>query len=149
MAFTGKSPCHPVYGRAIDFVKRGFPVWLFGFPGRRDVFAGSGFTRKSIGTDINTTFMKTDVYTKIVLTVIAVCLVVIVFKNIDLVPAARAIPAAPAVPQSKEVVDVRIVGVGYNVELPVKLQSMSNRSLPVKIEDVDFMCRPLPVEVKK
>lgn len=97
----------------------------------------------------NTTFMKTDVYTKIVLTVIAVCLVVIVFKNIDIVPSARAVPAAPAVPQQKEVLDVRIVGVGYNVELPVKLQSMSNRSLPVKIEDVDFMCSPLPVEMKK
>ncbi len=92
--------------------------------------------------------MKTDVYTKIVLTVIAVCLVVIVFKNFSFVPEARAVPAAPAMPQQKEVVEVRLVGVGYSVEVPVKVQN-SSRGLPVEIKDVDFMCRPLPVEVKK
>lgn len=90
--------------------------------------------------------MKTDVYTKIVLTVIAVCLVVIVFRNINFIPTAQAVPA---VPQQRDVIDVRLVGVGYNVQLPVEIKSISNRSLPVKIEDVDFMCRPLPVEVKK
>lgn len=90
--------------------------------------------------------MKTDVYTKIVLTIIAVCLVIIVFKNINFVPEARAVPA---VPQAREVIDVRLVEVGYSVEVPVKIKSISDRSLPVKIEDVDFMCRPLPVEVKK
>lgn len=92
--------------------------------------------------------MKTDVYTKIVLTVIAVCLVVIVFRNIDFVPTAQAVQTVPAVLPS-DVVEVRLVGVDYGVEVPVKIKSVSDRSLPVKIEDVDFMCRPLPVEVKK
>lgn len=92
--------------------------------------------------------MKTDVYTKIVLTVIAVCLVVIVFRNIDFVPTAQAVQTVPAVMPS-DVVEVRLVGVDYGVEVPVKIKSISDRSLPVKIEDVDFMCRPLPVEVKK
>lgn len=92
--------------------------------------------------------MKTDVYTKIVLTVIAVCLVVIVFRNIDFVPTAQAVQTVPAVLPS-DVVEVRLVGVDYGVEVPVKIKSISDRSLPVKIEDVDFMCRPLPVEVKK
>lgn len=92
--------------------------------------------------------MKTDVYTKIVLTVIAVCLVVIVFRNIDFVPTAQAVQTVPAV-LPNDVVEVRLVGVDYGVEVPVKIKSISDRSLPVKIEDVDFMCRPLPVEVKK
>lgn len=92
--------------------------------------------------------MKTDCYTKIVLTVIAVCLVVIVFRNIDFVPTAQAVQTVPAVLPS-DVVEVRLVGVDYGVEVPVKIKSISDRSLPVKIEDVDFMCRPLPVEVKK
>lgn len=92
--------------------------------------------------------MKTDVYTKIVLTVIAVCLVVIVFRNIDFVPTAQAVQTVPAVLPS-DVVEVRLIGVDYGVEVPVKIKSVSDRSLPVKIEDVDFMCRPLPVEVKK
>lgn len=92
--------------------------------------------------------MKTDCYTKIVLTVIAVCLVVIVFRNIDFVPTAQAVQTVPAVMPS-DVVEVRLVGVDYGVEVPVKIKSISDRSLPVKIEDVDFMCRPLPVEVKK
>lgn len=93
--------------------------------------------------------MKTDVYTKIVLTVIAVCLVIIVFRSIDFIPTAQAVQATPAMPQSKEVIEVRLVGVDYGVEVPVKIKSISDRSLPVKIEDVNFMCRPLPVEVKK
>lgn len=98
--------------------------------------------------NFNIIFMKTDVYTKIVLTVIAVCLVVIVFRNIDFVPTAQAVQTVPAVLPS-DVVEVRLVGVDYGVEVPVKIKSISDRSLPVKIEDVDFMCRPLPVEVKK
>lgn len=98
--------------------------------------------------NFNIIFMKTDVYTKIVLTVIAVCLVVIVFRNIDFVPTAQAVQTVPAVLPS-DVVEVRLIGVDYGVEVPVKIKSVSDRSLPVKIEDVDFMCRPLPVEVKK
>jgi len=66
--------------------------------------------------------MKTDLYTKVVLTVIAVALCVIVFQNTQLVTTAQAAPppvniTAPAPQATKsEVIDVNIVRVGgYSV----------------------------------
>lgn len=94
--------------------------------------------------------MKTDVYTKVVLTVIAVCLAVIVVRDIDFVPSANA-AKTPG-----DVMDVRIVGYsGYN-NIPVVIKDIDSRSaikvniagadwgfkLPVKIED------PLPLPVR-
>ena len=62
--------------------------------------------------------MKIDRYVKFLLTVIAVCLVMIVGKMYDFVTPAQAEPAASAAvlnATQNGVVDVRIVGgVGYN-----------------------------------
>ncbi len=61
--------------------------------------------------------MKTDLYTKILLPVIAVCFVLHILKQYEFIPSAQAAPAvatAPLAPQNN-VVDVRIVdGVGYS-----------------------------------
>ena len=65
--------------------------------------------------------MKTDRYTKVLLTVITVCLVLIVLKLYDPVSSANATPAvaaAPSLAPQNNVVDVRIVdGVGYNKKI--------------------------------
>ena len=92
--------------------------------------------------------MKTDTYTKIVLTVIAVCLMVIVLRDISFVPTANATPAVMPV-QQRQVMDVRIVDVEYSVKIPVEVRSLPSSPLPVKIEDVGYIFRALPVEIKK
>ena len=56
--------------------------------------------------------MKTDMYTKVVLTVIAIFLGVIIFQNISLVPTVQASPAPipePAMALQSGVIDVNIV----------------------------------------
>ena len=62
--------------------------------------------------------MKTDRYTKTLLTVIAGCLVLIVFKlynPVSSVNAAPVVATAPSLTPEDNVVNVRIVdGVGYN-----------------------------------
>ena len=61
--------------------------------------------------------MKSDLYTKVLLTVIAVCLVLHILKQYEFISSARAespVAVAPLAPQNN-VVDVRIVdGVGYH-----------------------------------
>ena len=65
--------------------------------------------------------MKTDGYTKILLTVIAVCFVLHILKEYDFITSAQAEPAASATvlnATQNGVVDVRIVGgVGYHSRL--------------------------------
>lgn len=59
--------------------------------------------------------MKIDLYTKVVLTVIAACLVVIAVRGSNIVPPAHA---------AGEAVDVRIVNTApgqYSIPLPVKI----------------------------
>jgi predicted component of type VI protein secretion system len=53
--------------------------------------------------------MQTDAYTKSVLTVIAVCLLVLVLRGVDLIPRATATPQ-PAVPAGHAVVPVNADG---------------------------------------
>lgn len=103
--------------------------------------------------------MKTDLYTKSVLTVIAVCLIILIFKNNEVIPAVKAAPAALE-QLNNEVVDVRIVGVNYNTEIPVKIESVKSaipvkgasnfgNSIPVSIESIKYsISNPLPVKVK-
>ena len=58
--------------------------------------------------------MKTDMYTKVVLTVIALALTINLIKDFSLVPSAQASPAPipePAMVQQSGVVDVNIVQV--------------------------------------
>lgn len=88
--------------------------------------------------------MKTDLYTKVVLTVIAVCLVIIVFKNMNFISVANANPVSS--PAQSEVMDVRIVGVDYFTKIPVEIKSSG--TIPVKIEEVAWGLHALPVEIK-
>lgn len=88
--------------------------------------------------------MKTDFYTKVVLTVIAVCLIIIVFKNMNFVSVANANPVS--LPVQKEVMDVRIVGIDYYIKIPVEIKS--SETIPVKIEEVGSVYRALPVKIK-
>ncbi len=73
--------------------------------------------------------MKTDLYTKIVLTVIAIALSVIALRDISFVSTAQAtsVAATPApAAVNREVVDVNIVKVGgysvYSKSLPVDVK---------------------------
>lgn len=92
--------------------------------------------------------MKTDLYTKIVLSIIAVCLVILVFKDNDVVTTAHALPSV-AMTQSNSPIDVRIVGVSGYFELPVQIKS-SQITIPMSIENVkSSIWNPLPVEIKK
>lgn len=107
--------------------------------------------------------MKTDFYTKAVLTVIAVCLVVIVLRDLDIVPKANALPAVYAAPAPSNVMDVRIVDVSRSAAMSVNVESVrtdetfkvkltgvdSYTTLPVSIEKLGSFLNPLPVEVKK
>ena len=73
--------------------------------------------------NLNNTIMKTDAYTKIILTVIAVCLTINLVKGLDLIPSAHAKinDKNLATPQS-ETVDVRIVDIGWRISpIPVKV----------------------------
>lgn len=77
--------------------------------------------------------MKTDLYTKIVLTVIAIALCAIVFQNANVATPAQAasrpveIPVPAPIPAVNEVVDVNIVQVNgrriYGSDLPVKVEN--------------------------
>lgn len=75
--------------------------------------------------------MKTDLYTKIVLTVIAVCLTISLLKEFEIIPSAKAnaaatIPNPIATATENNVVDVNIVKInGYGVysgNLPVEVK---------------------------
>lgn len=93
-------------------------------------------------------YIKTDAYTKFVLTIVAVCLVWICLKDISVFPALYAA-------EEKDVVDVRIVGfqrTSWGSWDPVSLDISDNLPvdvkgsviLPVKIEN-----EILPVDVKR
>ncbi len=77
--------------------------------------------------------MKTDTYTKVILTVIAVCLTINVINNLDIIPTAHAannntdkpeveyhlVPVMP-----NQVMDVRIVDINTSDEMNVNLKSV-------------------------
>jgi hypothetical protein len=78
--------------------------------------------------------MKTDFYTKTILTVIAICLSIIVVKDLELIPAAHASEKGEAatldskyklVPVNEfNTIDVRIVDISTYDELNVNLKSV-------------------------
>jgi len=95
--------------------------------------------------------MKTDIYTKTVLTVIAVCLVVICLNLVD------AFPKVYAQAGSGAPVKVEIVGISSSIytSLPVKIDRIvevdiqkvgmfSTHGLPVRVEN----SRAIPVKVE-
>lgn len=71
--------------------------------------------------------MKIDAYTRIVLTVIAGCLLYMVVKDLNLVPAARAQEGVP-------VTAVNIVEIG-GAPVPASANSRNEVSLPVRVLD--------------
>ncbi|MFP9115991.1 hypothetical protein ACLI1A_18785 [Flavobacterium sp. RHBU_3] len=107
--------------------------------------------------------MKTDRYTKIVLTIIAVCLAINVLQNINIIPSAYAASgntkplSVPGTPQyglvplnadgsitvklaENNPMEVKIVGISTYDEMPVNLKEIDGRSLfngivPVKIKE--------------
>jgi len=89
--------------------------------------------------------MKTDLYTKIVLTVIAIFLGVLVFQNITIVTTAQATPAP--IPQHTQasnngIVDVNIVQ--YNGEMVDKRDG-----IPIHIKEISSYCNNLKVQIEK
>ncbi|MRT16059.1 hypothetical protein F3C99_03710 [Vitellibacter sp. q18] len=67
--------------------------------------------------------MKTDNYTKTILTIIAICLTINVIKDFELVPSAHASEIVENKPIS-EVMDVRLVDINTYDELNVNLKSV-------------------------
>lgn len=85
--------------------------------------------------------MKTDKYTKIVLTVIAICLVINIVKEFNIVPSAYANEGkATLAPEgfklvpinTAQVMDVRIVDINTSDELNVNLKRVSTYD-PIKV----------------
>lgn len=69
--------------------------------------------------------MKTDKYTKIVLTIIAICLTINVVKDFDILPTAYANePEKNVENPPTEVIDVRLVDINTYDELNVNLKSV-------------------------
>ena len=78
--------------------------------------------------------MKVDIYTKAILTVIAVCLATIVLRDINIVPEAQA--QAPSELSSGRVVSVKIVGIE-------KSRRSSWKAIPVEVKNI----KAIPVSV--
>jgi len=90
--------------------------------------------------------MKTDLYTKTILTIIAICLTINVVKDAELIPSAYADDAndpLKSVPVSNlgtttEVIDVRIVDINTYDELNVNVKSIdSYDEMKVNIKSID------------
>ena len=95
----------------------------------------------------NTPIMKTDLYTKSILTIIAICLIILIARDYNLITPANANRNLANIPQYDQIVDVRIVGTGNYTEIPVKIAN-NNTPLPVKIQGVDFsIMNALPVKI--
>ena len=104
--------------------------------------------------------MKTDLYTKIILTVIALVLTINLVKDFSLVPTvqAAAAPIPDPAPAKKEIVDVNIVQMNgidmfprtilFNDKtwslLPVSLENHNVTPLDVNLEQIDGsrVCAP-------
>lgn len=73
--------------------------------------------------------MKSDMYTKVILTIIAVCLTINVFNNWEIIPTAHAsntikTPKYKLIPFENNTIDVRIVDINTYDELNVNLKSV-------------------------
>ncbi len=91
--------------------------------------------------------MKTDLYTKIVLSVIAVCLTVLTLQQVNVIPPVFAQSGQDrAIPVNYDgSINVKIVGVSNNLPvvlkdypysgIPVEVKSVYPRTIPVKVEN--------------
>lgn len=81
--------------------------------------------------------MKTDTYTKVILTIIAVCLSFNVVKDIELAPAAYATETSRA-SETTAPMDVRIVDIATYDELNVNLKSVDTYDeVKVNLKSID------------
>ena len=101
--------------------------------------------------------MKTDLYTKSVLTVIAACLAIIALKEVDIIPTAQAATNFTNVHyglvplNSDGTIDVNIKSSSANVKVSIEDINTYDK-LPVNIEEVDsyaFSNCTIPVKVKQ
>lgn len=86
--------------------------------------------------------MKTDLYTKTLLTIIAVCLSVNVVQQLDIIPMAHAADNTNSIgsdfPVLTETIDVRIVDIYTSDELNVNLKSVDTYDeVKVSIKSID------------
>ena len=86
--------------------------------------------------------MKTDLYTKTLLTIIAVCLTINVVQQLDIIPSAYASEKNDSVeldlPVVNETIDVRIVDINTYDELNVNLKSVDTYDeVKVNIKSID------------
>ena len=91
--------------------------------------------------------MKTDLYTKTVLTVIAICLTVNLVGELELIPKAHASTSDPVTPNTEyalvpisnmETMDVRIVDINTYDELNVNIKSVDTYDeMKVNIKSID------------
>jgi hypothetical protein len=95
--------------------------------------------------------MKTDAYTKTILTIIAVCVVILAAKSFD-----SGLLVSTAHAETKNIMDVNIVQInGQGVNTGVVSPSINGASLPINIQRIngeDFSRRrgqPLPVRIQE
>ena len=84
--------------------------------------------------------MKTDTYTKVLLTVIAACLTFNVVQDLQLIPVAHAetLSEEGKLPITMETIDVRIVDINTYDELNVNLKSVDTYDeLKVNVNSID------------
>ncbi len=91
--------------------------------------------------------MKTDLYTKTVLTVIALCLTVIVLRDVSILPKVQA--EAGALPTPSNVAGYATVPVNADGTIDVNIKNIPYSGLPVNIKDVSLSYGQLPVEIKE
>lgn len=96
--------------------------------------------------------MKTDLYTKIVLTVIAVALVANFFKDNSPITSAYAQDKVPApAPMERQIIDVNLVQVN-GIDLYERLVNLKDGTkagyIPVSLESVDGTTSTLNVNIK-
>ena len=85
--------------------------------------------------------MKTDLYTKVILTVIALCLTLNVVKDFDIIPSAYAFNGSPEtnplLAPLSETIDVRIVDINTYDELNVNINSIDTTDeLDINIDEI-------------
>ena len=90
--------------------------------------------------------MKTDTYTKTILTVIAICLTINVAKDLDIIPSAYAnnsekiskIPDGHVIVPVNQVMDVRLVNINTSDKLNVNLKGIDTyNELKVNLNKIE------------
>jgi hypothetical protein len=93
--------------------------------------------------------MKKDIYLKVILTIIAINLTLIVLRDIKVIPEAKASEAVVPNPEQESVLKVNIVDCEHPID--VNLEQLHGSTIynhiPVQLKDVDTYDK-VPVEVK-